>query len=670
MLNFLRGNAAQIVALVVIGLLYVMARLPVITKAERIELSSGFQFSQRPLPEVPGLPSKSIRTVNPSLNRIAGWVSATGAGVSLNDIDGDGLPNDMCLVDPRSDRVIVSPVPDTGARYRPFVLEAPGLFDNTTMAPMGCIPADLNEDGASDLLVYYWGRTPISFLAKTGGTGGAGETQPTLNAATYQPVEVAAIGKTGAERWFTGAATLADLDGDGHLDIVIGNYYADGARILDAKATTVDKMQHSMTRAYNGGRSRVLRWVGSTNGSEPSVRFEEVQDYVDGTAQEKHELTHGWTLALGASDLNDDLLPELYFANDFGPDRLLLNRSTPGKIRFSLLSGRKTLTTPNSKVLGRDGYKGMGVDFADINGDGHTDIFVSNIAAEYALEESNFAFINHGQPQLMQQGIAPFTDKSESLGLSRSDWAWEVKLGDFNNDGVLEVLQAAGFVRGEVNCWPELHELAMGNDQLIENPSSWFQINGRCGLSDKSHNPFFVRARDGRYYDIAPDLGLGRSEISRGIAIADVDGDGRLDFALANQWEPSRMYRNESVNSGAVLGLNLRLPTSTSIAETSVCTGYKRTTGPSLAAIGASVAVRTPDGKQFVSQVDGGNGHSGRRSSDLHFGLGPVKEGAALQVTVRWRDRNGAVNQQALDLLPGLYTVTLGDTKRRRDDCN
>lgn len=662
--DFLRGNAAQIMALVVIGSLYMMARLPVITKAERIELSSSFQFSQRPLPEVPGLPHKSIRTLNPSLNRIAGWVSATGAAVALNDIDGDGLPNDLCMVDPRSDRVIVAPVPDTGPRYRPFVLEAGELFDSATMAPMGCTPADLNEDGALDLLVHYWGRTPIAFLARTSQKG---ETQQSLSAATYRPVEI--VGQS--ERWFTGAATVADLDGDGHLDIVVGNYYADGARILDARANTIDKMQHSMTRAFNGGRSRVLRWTGATSGSEPSVSFEEIQDYVDGTAREKYELTHGWTLALGAADLNDDLLPELYFANDFGPDRLLLNRSTPGKIRFSLLSGRKTLTVPNSKVLGRDSFKGMGVDFADINGDGYTDIFVSNIAAEYALEESNFAFINNGQPQLMQQGVAPFTDRSESLGLSRSDWAWEIKLADFNNDGVLEVLQAVGFVRGEVNCWPQLHELAMGNDLLIERPATWLEINGRCGLSDKNHNPFFVRARDGRYYDIAQDLGLGRSEISRGIAIADVDGDGRLDFAVANQWEPSRMYRNQSADSGAVLGLNLRLPVAnTTATETSVCPGYKRTSGPTLPAIGAFVSVRTPDGRQFVSQVDGGNGHSGKRSSDLHFGLGQVKDGATLNVTVRWRDRNGRVNQQALELLPGLYTVTLGDTERRRNDCD
>jgi len=81
------------------------------------------------------------------------------------------------------------------------------------------------------------------------------------------------------------------------------------------------------------------------------------------------------------------------------------------------------------------------------------------------------------------------------------------------------------------------------------------------------------------------------------------------------------------------------------------------------------VSVRTSDGRQFVSQVDGGNGHSGKRSSDLHIGLGQVKDGATLHVTVRWRDRNGKVNQQALELLPGLYTVTLGDTERRRDDC-
>ena len=88
-----------------------------------------------------------------------------GAGVALADLDGDGLANDVCNVDPRSDRVTLAPVPGTGERYGLTTLEPVGLpYDTRTMAPMGCKPADMDEDGRVDLLVYYWGRTPVAFL--------------------------------------------------------------------------------------------------------------------------------------------------------------------------------------------------------------------------------------------------------------------------------------------------------------------------------------------------------------------------------------------------------------------------------------------------------------------------------------------------------------------------
>jgi hypothetical protein len=325
---------------------------------------------------------------------------------------------------------------------------------------------------------------------------------------------------------------------------------------------------------------------------------------------------------------------------------------------------------PNSKVLGRDSFKGMGVEFADINNDGHTDIFVSNIAEDYALEESNFAFINTGAQDFQQTRTAPFVDKSEALGLSRSGWGWDIKLADFNADGVLEVVQALGFVRGNIDCWAELHELAMGNDQLLADPANWFQIDGHCGLSDTRHNPFFIRAKDGRYYDIAPEIGLDKKHISRGIALADVDADGRLDFALANQWEPSYFYRNESVNQGAILGLNLRLPVDTSAPVSPICPGYRKTASPTVSAIGAAVSVDLPDGRRLVSQVDVGNGHSGKRSAELHFGLGRLAAEAKPRVTVRWRDLKGNINQQMFELSPGLYTITLGDVERRSDGCH
>ena len=200
-----------------------------------------------------------------------------------------------------------------------------------------------------------------------------------------------------------------------------------------------------MTRANNGGRKHLMRWIDATGGSDPTVRFDDVEGVINDLGD------YSWTMAIAPADLDGDLLPETCFANDFGPDRLLHNRSRPGEFHFALLDGRKTLTAPNSKVVGRDSFKGMGVDFGDLNGDGILDIFVSNIAAEFALEESHFAFLDTGETVRMRQGIAPYHDESERLGLSRSSWAWDAKIAEFDNDGVPEVVQAVGFAKGRTD---------------------------------------------------------------------------------------------------------------------------------------------------------------------------------------------------------------------------
>src|SRR5262249_17447411 len=164
---------------------------------------------------------------------------------------------------------------------------------------------------------------------------------------------------------------------------IFGNYFRDGDHVLDSHAATPFEMQHSMSRAYNGGRNRLFLWQRSTH---TTVSYRDTSDAFT------PEMANGWTLALAARDLDADLialggnklspfrhLPELYIANDFGPDRLLLNRSTPGRPRFEIVEGRRTLSTPRSKVLGQDSFKGMGVDFGDVVGDGHSAIAVSNI---------------------------------------------------------------------------------------------------------------------------------------------------------------------------------------------------------------------------------------------------------------------------------------------------
>ncbi|GAB4199936.1 MAG: CRTAC1 family protein [Roseiflexaceae bacterium] len=642
--EILRQNSARLLVVVIIGALFWATQLPVISAGERAALARQFHFTQTVLPQVAGRPNVNIRQVNPSLQNIVSWISSVGAAVALNDLDGDALPNDVCYVDTRTNQVTVAPVPGTVPRYQAFALAAAPLpYDEATMAPTGCLPGDLNEDGLLDVVVYYWGRTPIAFLRLPPSASG-------LDRASYQPVEIIPSGG----RWFTNAATMADIDGDGHTDLVIGNYFPDGAHILDTQATNQEFMQDSMSRAFNGGDKHFLLWNAATAGSQPSVSF---QDARSGLSE---QVLRGWTLALAAADLNGDLLPEIYIGNDFGPDRLLYNASRPGQLRFTLLEGEKGFTSPNSKVLGHDSFKGMGVDFGDLNGDGKLDLFVSNITTEFALQESNFAFINTGAQLSAESSIAPFVDQSEPMGVSRSGWAWDARMGDFNNDGVPELIQATGFVKGNTNRWADLHELAMGNDFMVHLPGSWLQVQSGDDLAGHQPNPFFVRSASGRYFDLAADLGLNAPDVSRGIATADVDGDGLLDFAVANQWENSRFYHNRSPKSGSFLGLRLLLPVGqTDQVTTRVVPGYGISGIKGRAAIGAQATVVLPNGRRLVAQVDGGNGHSGKRSHEILFGLDQLPLDAPIQVELSWRDVQGQLHREQLMVRLGWNTIVL-----------
>jgi hypothetical protein len=219
-----------------------------------------------------------------------------------------------------------------------------------------------------------------------------------------------------------------------------------------------------------------------------------------------------------------------------------------------------------------------------------------------------------------------------------------------------------GFLKGTTNRWPDGQELAATNDQLLSNPRFWPDFRPGADFSGSNHNRFFVRAADGRFYDFSQQLGLGTPMVTRGIALADVDGDGRLDFALANQWEPSFLFRNTAPNSGAFLGLHLRLPVGpqSSDPQTVVLKGHPRADRPSRPAIGAAVTVHLPDGRRLVSQVDGGSGHSGKRAPDIHLGLGNVDAATLLTVDVHWRGADGKLRSRTLQVTPGWHSVYLG----------
>jgi hypothetical protein len=308
--------------------------------------------------------------------------------------------------------------------------------------------------------------------------------------------------------------------------------------------------------------------------------------------------------------------------------------------------------------MGQDSFKGMGVDVGDLNGDGQLDLAVSNLTSELGLEESNFIWLNTRDSSAMTRGVAPFTDESESLGLSRSGFSWDVRIGDFDNSGARELVQATGFIKGAINQFPGLHESAIANESLIQLPAFWARYDGQSDVAGHEPNRFWVRGPDGRYVDIAQDLHLTTDEVSRGIATADVFGDGRLSLLFANQWEPSYFYRNVCTSCGSYLGLDVRLPLQP-LDQVEVLPGHPTAATPSRPAIGASARVQTPDGQTQVDFVDASNGHSGKRAPELHFGLGSLPQTASLDVHLSYRDPRGRVRQVDLTVQPGWHTVLL-----------
>jgi enediyne biosynthesis protein E4 len=639
-----RTKIAGVCAVALLAGAWQMARLPELSSAQWARLASPFVFEKEPLNGA--ATAGTVRQVAPVLAGIRSWISAVGAAVALTDLQNSGRPQDVCIVDPRYNSVTLEPVPGTGNRYAPIHLIPRGLpYNAVTMAPMGCVPADYNEDGKMSILVYYWGRSPVLFLRNDRplSAGAAAFTLQEL----VSPYQI----------WNTNTVALADITGDGHTDIVIGNYFPDGAQILNPYASPEAQlhMQRSMSDSQNGGTEHLLLFRTGHGGAHPSAQYTQVADAFPAAA------SHGWTLSIGAQDLTGNGLPDLYFANDFGPDWLLRNLSTPGHPRFQLEYGVRHFTTPKSQVLGYDSFKGMGVAFTDLTGAGVPDILVSNITEPFALEESNFAWVATRKPVLSANGTAYYDNWSEKLGLSRSGWSWDIKVGDFDDSGYPQILQATGFVQGTVNRWPELQELAMANDAIVSNPGLWPQFTPGDALSGSSPNPFYVRGPGGRYWNIASLIGVTDTGVSRGLALGDVFHNGHVDFAVANQWSQSYFYLNESKLQHPYLGLRLLEPVSPQ-GGSCVPAGQGTAATP---AIGAEVQLLSGTDGLRIGQLYYTNGHAGVSAPELEFGL--TENPVVVRVGVTWRDGCGRLHTADIMLPPGWHSLLLGSNGSVRE---
>lgn len=579
-------------------------------------ISRDIAFEVHDLPDATS--DQKQRPVAPELEGIRQWISAVGASVGLFDLRGQGRPGDACLTDPRDDTLRVFPVPGSGGpAFATFALHPreSGLRWDATMAPIGCVPADIDHDGRQDVLAYYWGRSPVVFrnTARPGAT-------PT--AASFRAEELV----TPMQVWNTTALNIADVDGDGNLDVAVGNYFPDGARVLDPTADQDPRMQmqRSMGKARNAGVNRLF--LGSDHGQGPLT-------FTDVSERWPEKSARSWSLALGFQDLTGNALPDLYVANDFGPDQLLVNTSRPGDVQFREVRGQRDLTSSRSKVLGHDSFKGMGIAYSYKEGQTLPHMYVSNITSPWALQESNFAFAPTGAGQDLLDGTLPYTERATEVGFAHSGWSWDIKTIDVTNSGSDFLAQATGFLQGTERMWPRLQETAMGNDQILSNPLAWLNLDEDSDLSGHEPNRLWAPVGD-KLADIGASVRFTDQDVSRGFAVGDVDGDGRDDMLVANQWQRSRAYLNRSAS---------QLPSATLYVT-------KEGRHGSTPLIGATVTIEGP-GYTRLGQLYPGNGHSGVSGPGLHFALpgNVIQDGTA---TVRW-SQDGQIRSQRFPLRHG-----------------
>ena len=263
------------------------------------------------------------------------------------------------------------------------------------------------------------------------------------------------------------------------------------------------------------------------------------------------------------ADYDNDGWPDLYVANDAGPNFLYHNQHDGTFEEAGFLSGA---------ALSLDGKEqgSMGVDFADFDHDGKLDIFVTNFT-----DEPNILYWN--------QGARGFTDISWNAQLAQPSYplvGWGTAFFDMDNDGWPDIFVANGHV------YPQM--------DLV-----------RGGVPYKQPLLLFRNKRDRTFEDVTAISGLDKLPPSsrRGAAFGDVNNDGKVDILILNVGEPPTLLinRTQSLNHAVLFNL----------------VGTKS----NKAAIGARVTVTAGDLVQF-NEVRGGSSYLSQNDLRMHFGLG------------------------------------------------
>jgi hypothetical protein len=484
-------------------------------------------------------------------------VESMSGGVGLFDFDNDGLI-DLYFVDSLTVDTAKDPMAARSALYRNL---GHGKFQDVTDKSgighpgwgMGLCTADVDGDGFEDVYVTAIGP---NHLYRNNHDG------------TFADVTERAGLAVGG--WSTGCG-FADYDRDGDLDLFVSRYVKVDLDNLPefGKGKTCE---HRGIKVQCGPRGLpgMTDFLFRNDGDGHFTDVSEAAGVSDPRAY--------FGLGVAWFDLNDDGWPDLYVANDSGPSFLYVNQKN---------GTFKQVAFPMGLAVSEDGAEqgGMGLAVGDYDNSGRLSLFKTNFAEEY-----NNVYHNEGDH---------FTDvsfRSKTAPSSLPFVGWGTAFMDYDNDGLLDILAVNGHV------YPQMDQARLG-----------------ASAGYRQRKLLYHNRGDGTFDEVGAQFGkvLTDERVSRGLALGDIDNDGRLDVVVNDLDGRPQVLHNEMTGAGNWLLVKLK--------------GKGRNTD----AIGAVVRVKA--GKlSLMRVVQSGTSYLSQEDMRRHFGLGQEKQADSLEV--RWPD--------------------------------